>query len=554
MGAPQAPALRRGVKLPAVRLFSSTPAALQPLTQPVFRGLWLASLAANVTMWMNDVAAAWLMTSLTTSPVMVALVQTATTLPVFLLGLPSGAMADIVDRRRFLAATQLWVSCIALLLTFLAATGALTAGLLLVLTFANGIGLAMRWPVFSAIVPQVVPRADLPAALALNGISMNLSRVVGPVLAGALIASVGPALVFFVNMVLAVVALVLILRWRSDARPSALPGERFVGAMRVGLAYASQSPRLQLILVRIFVFFLQASALVALLPLVAQGVHGGGAGTFTLMLACIGVGAIVAALYFPRWRARFDRDAFVRIGTLMHALLTCLVVLWPSLWIALPLMVLIGMAWISVANSLTIAAQTVLPDWVRARGMALYQVALMGGAAVGSLLWGQVASWLDVRGAVLCAGLFGLLVLVAMRRYSVEGHGEPDFTPAPVRSVPQPAVPVGPEDGPVMVTIEYQIDPARAADFAEVMQRTRRARMRLGALSWGLFRDVAVPGRYIEYYVDENWVEHLRRLERFTVFDAGLRDRRLVFHVGSEPPLVRRYVADEQLPHASGPL
>jgi MFS family permease len=317
-------------------------------------------------------------------------------------------------------------------------------------------------------------------------------------------------------------------------------------------------PWLRRVLRRIFLFFLQASALVALLPLIAQGLRGfggdaaGGALAYTLMMSSVGVGAIVAALYFPRWRARFDRDRFVRAGTLVHALLSSLVVLWPTLWLALPLMVLIGMAWISVANSLTVAAQTALPDWVRARGMALYQMALMGGAAAGSVVWGQVAALLDVRGAVLCAALFGLLVLVATRRLNVEGGIEPDFTPQPVRDVPEPAVPVGPHDGPVMVTVEYQIDPARAEAFAAVMQRTRRARLRQGALSWGLFRDVAVPGRYVEYFVDENWLEHLRRLERFTVFDAGLREQRLAFHIGDAAPLVRRYVAEEQVPPAGG--
>ena len=191
----------------------------------MFRGLWLAWLAANMTMWMNDVAAAWLMTTLTTSPVMVALVQTASTLPVFLLGLPSGAMADIVDRRRYFAATQLWVSVNALLLAGLSLAGALTAPVLLALTFANGVGLALRWPVFSAIVPTIVPRDQMPAALALNGVSMNLSRVVGPVLAGALITAVSPAAVFVLNTLLASVAFVLILRWRSEPRISALPGD-----------------------------------------------------------------------------------------------------------------------------------------------------------------------------------------------------------------------------------------------------------------------------------------------------------------------------------------
>jgi MFS family permease len=520
------------------------PTALAPLQAPVFRGLWLAWLAANLTMWMNDVAAAWLMTTLTTSPVMVALVQTASTLPVFLLGLPSGALADILDRRRYFAATQLWVSLNALLLAGLSLAGLLTAPMLLLLTFSNGIGLALRWPVFAAIVPQVVPRAELAAALTLGGIAMNLSRVIGPVLAGALLAAFSAAAVFVLNTVLAAVAFGLILRWRSAPRTSALPGERFVGAMRVGLTFALQSPRLKVILLRIFLFFLQSIALMALLPLLARTLHGGGAGTFTVMLSCVGAGAIVAALSFPRWRQRYNRDQFVRAGTLSHAALSCLIVLVPEIWVALPAMVLIGMAWISVANSLTVAAQVAMPDWVRARGMSIYQMALMGGAAAGSLLWGQVAEEVGVKGAVIGAALFGGVVLVLTRRLTVEGGADIDFTPASGRTAPEPAQDIGPEEGPVMVTLEYQIDPARADAFAEVMQRTRRARLRQGALSWGLFRDVAVPGRYVEYFVDENWLEHQRRLERFTAFDADLREQRMAFHQHGEPPVLRRYVAD----------
>lgn len=523
------------------------PAALKPLEAPVFRGLWFAWLAANLTMWMNDVAAAWLMTSLTTSPVMVALVQTASTLPVFLLGLPSGAMADILDRRRYFAATQLWVSLNALLLAALALAGQLTAPLLLLLTFVNGVGLAMRWPVFAAIVPQIVGRPELPAALALNGIAMNLSRVVGPALAGAVLAAWSPAAVFVMNAVLAAGAFVLILRWKSTPRTSALPGERFVGAMRTGVNYALQSPRLKAVLLRIFLFFLQATGLMALLPLVARELHGGGPGTFTVMLSCVGAGAIVAALYFPRWRARFTRDQFVRYGSLVHAAVSTLIVLVPEVWVALPCMLIIGMAWISVANSLTVAAQTAMPDWVRARGMSIYQMALMGGSAAGSLAWGQVASFSSVKTAVLCAAAFGLTVTLLMRRRSVEWGEDIDFSPAQGAPAPEPAFTVRPEEGPVMVTLEYQIDPARAVDFARVMDRTRRARLRQGALSWGLFRDTAVPGRYIEYFVDENWVEHQRRLARFTAFDAELRKERLAFHVGPNPPVLRRYVADTSL-------
>ena len=527
---------------PLRRLIDS--ATFAPFRTVVFRNLWLATFAANIGMWMNDVTAAWVMTSLTTSPVMVALVQTASTLPVFVLGLPSGAMADIVDRRRYFAATQLWVALTALLLATLALTNSLTPALLLLLTFANGVGLAMRWPVFSAIVPEVVPREQLGAAMALNGISMNLSRVVGPVVAGAIISAVGSGAVFVVNVMLASAAFATILRWRSEPRTSTLPGERFVGAMRVGWQHVMQSPRMKAVLVRIFFFFLHSSALLALLPLVARDLHGAGPGTYTLMLACIGGGAVVAALYFPRWRQRFNRDQFVLGGTLAHAAMSVIVVFAPNLWIALPAIVVLGMAWISTANSLTLAAQVALPNWVRARGMAVYQMALMGGAAAGSLLWGQVAGFSSVAVAVTAAAVVGPALWLLTRRLTVEGGADPDFSPVRPASTPQTAFEVAPDEGPVMVTVEYLIDLAKAEAFAEVMRKTRRARLRQGALSWGLFRDTTAPGRYIEYFVDESWVEHLRRLERFTAADAGLRDQRLAFHRGDKPPEVRRFVAE----------
>lgn len=521
----------------------STAPAFAPLQHRTFRMLWFAWLAANMTMWMNDVAAAWLMTQLTTSPVMVALVQTASTLPVFLLGVPSGALADIVDRRRYFAATQLWISITALVLAALSLADALTAPLLLGLTFVNGIGLAMRWPVFAAIVPEVVPRNQLSPAIALNGISMNLSRVIGPVVAGALLAAVSEAFVFVLNALLAAIAFFLILSWRSQPKTSALPGERFVGAMRVGLNFALQSPRLKIVLLRVFLFFLQSTALLALLPLVARDMHGGGPATFTVMLASLGAGAIVAAVFFPRWRARWSRDQFVHAGTIAHAVLSVLIVYVPELWVALPAMALVGVAWISVANSLTVTAQMAMPDWVRARGMSIYQTALMAGSAAGSLLWGQVASWSNVPAAVAAAATLGVLLLLLLRKLKLEGAADPDYTPYSPTSRLEPAVGVEPDDGPVMVTVEYWIDPARAAEFAEVMQRTRRARLRQGALSWGLFRDAAQPGHYIEYFVDENWVEHQRRLERFSAFDAVLREKRLAFHLGDAPPVVKRYVA-----------
>lgn len=521
------------------------PEALAPLQLPVFRMLWLAWLAANVSMWMNDVAAAWLMTSLTDSPVMVALVQAASTLPVFALGLPSGALADILDRRRYFAGTQLWVALVAMLLCVLSLADGLSAPLLLLLTFANGIGLAMRWPVFAAIVPDLVDRTRLPAALALNGVAMNVSRIVGPVLAGVVLAGAGPAYVFLINAVLAIMAFVLILRWRSKQTSSTLPGERFVGAMRVGLQHVWQSPNMRAVWVRVFLFFMQVVSLMALLPLIARAMPGGGAGTYTVLMAAMGAGAISVLLMMGRLRERFARDRLVAMGTVLHGLAAVVVAWSPSMWLTVPAMFFSGMVWIATANTLTVTAQLSLPNWVRARGMSIYQMGMMGGSAVGAALWGQVASLSSVRWSVVAAAGFGLLVLGLTRRISLSNIDAQDLSPAtPTGGAPQPSQAVHPEDGPVMVTIEYLIDPREAENFHAVMEETRQARLRQGALSWALFRDVAVPGRYVEYFLDETWVEHLRRHERFTAADVGLRERRRAFLLHAAPPVVHRYVAE----------
>ena len=532
--------------MPDTALAESTRSgAFAPLRHSAFRMLWSATLTANVCVWMNDVAAAWMMTSLTTLPLMVALVQSASTLPVFLLGVPSGALADIIDRRRYFAATQVWVALTASILALAAFTDALNAPLLLALTFANGIGLAMRWPVFAAIVPEVVPRDELLQALALNGIAMNASRVVGPIVAGALLASAGSPYVFGLNAVLSIGSCLLILRWKSEPKVSALPGERFVGAVRVGLQFVRQSPRMRAVLVRVSLFFLQSTALLALLPLEARRLEGGGAGTYTVLIASMGLGAIVAALGLPRLRGEHGPDRLVQAGTVVQAAATAVVAFATTPWLAAPAMFINGMAWISTANSLTMSAQLALPNWVRARGMAIYQMALMGGAALGAALWGQVASSSNVRVSLLAAAATGLVLMVAVaKRFSVETGTSEEFTP--IRPFPDPVsvIPVEGDEGPVMVTIEYCIDPQRADEFAAVMQETRRSRLQNGALSWGLFRDTGKPGRYLEYILDESWIEHLRRFERFTHYDVELREKRIAFHQGPQPPLVQRYVGE----------
>jgi MFS family permease len=297
------------------------------------------------------------------------------------------------------------------------------------------------------------------------------------------------------------------------------------------------------VLWRISIFFLHATALLALLPLVARDLEGGGAGTFTLLLASMGAGAIGAAMFLPRLRQMIAMDALVARGTLAQALGTALVAVAPTVYVAVPAMVLAGAAWITTANSLTVSAQLALPNWVRARGMSIYQMCIMGATAAGAALWGQVAALTSVHVSLAVASVTGVAVMAVVQRLVRDRHGDEDLSPSRAFKVPQ--ADTTPQAGLRLVTsIEYFINPARAAEFRAVMQESRRARIRQGALSWELQHDIADPRRYVERIVDESWTEHLRRFDRVTTSDVALRDRKFAFHVGDAPPVVSRYVVE----------
>ena len=521
--------------------------ALAPFQHPVFTMLWSTWLIANLCMWMNDVASAWLMTTLTAKPIWVALVQTAATLPVFLLGLPSGALADILDRKKFLFFTQVWVAVVGSLLSVAVFAGVVTPPLLLMLVFLNGVGLALRWPVFSAIVPGLVPRAKLPAALALNGVSMNASRILGPLVAGAIIASLGSAWVFLLNAVLSILAAVVITRWQREHRPDPLGRESLRGAMRVGLQYMAQSYHLKGVLLRIAIFFFHSTALMALLPLVARQIKGGDAGTFTVLLAAMGAGAIASTFALPRLRQTLSRDRLVLLGACTQALAMVVMAVNTHLWIGVLAMLLGGAAWITTANTLSVSAQISLPDWVRARGMSMFQMAIMGAAASGAAVWGQVATWSSVPWALGIGATSGALaMLLANWRMPDRGVME---DPTPAGPLPRPEVTTPPESGHVLVTIEYQIDPANAAAFRALMAQSRSSRLRQGAVAWELLSDINDPGRFVEVIEDASWTDHLRRFERVSAADVALRDRKLAFHIGEAPPLIRRVVRESTARH-----
>lgn len=512
-----------------------------PLHLGAFRILWTVALVANVCMWMNDVSAAWMMSTLTTSPLWVGLVQTAAMLPVFLLGLPSGALADVLDRKKFLVASQLGVALTAAVLSVAVFLGWMTPLLLLVLTFVNGVGLAMRMPVLATVLPEAVPHPQWPAAMALGAVSMNASRIVGPLLAGALIASVGAAWVFLLNAVLSMVAVAVLLRWKRVVRHDPLGPEPLRSAMRAGLKYVAHSRHLKGVLLRMGVFFLCTAALMALLPLLARGLRGGGAWAFTLLIAAMGAGAIAATALLPAMRRRYGRDALVMRGTCVQALSMVGMAWVEPLWLAIPLMFIAGGAWILTGNTLSVSSQMGLPGWVRARGMSISQVTLMGASAAGAALWGQVAALTSVPHSLTTAAVLVVACMTLVNRLWPDRGAMEDLTPKRLDSRPQATVP--PAGGHVMMTIEYRVDRACVAEFeAFMLGETRSNRLRHGALSWELLHDLSDPCRFLETVVDASWTDHLRHFERMTASDLSLRERRLAFHQGADGPVVHRFL------------
>lgn len=510
-----------------------------PLREPVFRMLWIAWLLANICMWMNDVAAAWMMATLTTKPLLVALVQTASTLPILLLGLPSGALADSLDRKRYFLTTQLWVAAVAVALSTVVLIDKATPNLLLLLVFANGIGMAMRWPVFAAIVPELVSRAQLPAALALNGLSMNASRIIGPLLAGMVIASAGSAWVFMLNALLSLCAALLIALWHRKETVQPLGRERLFPAMRVGWLYVTQSNHLKGVLLRIGIFFFYSTALMALLPLLVLSMKGGSAAGFTLLLASMGAGAVIATVFLPAMRRRYSRDGLLLRGGAVFSLSMLILAITNHLFSAVPAMLFAGAAWITTGNTLSLTIQLGLPDWVRARGMSIFQMTFMGASALGSAIWGQIATWTDVPLTLGIAATTGWLALVVGNKWMPDPGLEDDLTPKSITPVPTLDEP--PQEGHVCVSIEYFVSPDRACEFRELMfNESRRSRLRHGALSWELLHDIHDPRRFIEVVVDASWTDHLRRFDRLTATDIHLRERKLAFHIGESPPQVSR--------------
>jgi MFS family permease len=528
-------------------------ATWEPLRRPVFRDRLIASVISNTGSWMQDTAGTWLMTALTTSPLLISLMQTAATLPVLLFGLPAGAMADIFDRRRLLLFWAAWMLLAAALLSGLTLTGWIGPCLLLILTALLNVGAAMNGPTWQAIVPELVPREQLPVAIALNSAGFNLARAMGPALGGLTVAAFtsvwfGSGLVFSINALSFVAVLVVIYRWhRTPFYTSALPAERLIGSMRAGMRYARFEPSVQGILIRAFLQTFCVSAMWGLLAVVARDDLHHGAMGYGILNGCIGLGAVLAALWLPRLRRRLSSDMIVSASAVVFAV-TLLVMAWVHFWLPLVLaLILGGMAWTSTASSLNIAVQLSVPAWVQARALGIYQMVFQGGLAIGSAFWGGLAERMNTSWALSLAAGALLAGLPVARRYSLTSGTALDHSPGRLpnalnRAGPQIVIEPNPEDGPVLVTVTFRIDPEKADEFVRAAHELGRVRRRDGAVRWSLFADPFDPSRYMETYVVESWLARQRQLERFTVADHAIRNRVFGFHVDSAPPVVSRMV------------
>jgi MFS family permease len=513
----------------------------------VFRALWIAGLASNVGTWMQNVGAAWLMTSLAPTPLWVSLVQAASSLPFFLLALPAGALADVVDRRRLLLFAVAWLATAALALGALTLAGRVTPGALLAFTFAIGVGSAFVAPALLAIVPELVPRAEIPVAVSLNGISMNLARAAGPALGGVVVAAAGVAATFLANAASYGGVVAAIARWRRPAREGRLPPEDLIGAMRAGLRYVRHSRPLQVVLARVAAFVLPASAVWALLPLHARQELDLGPAGYGLLLGFFGTGAVVAGLVLPGVRSRLGAQRLTTVAAVGYGAAMIALGALPGLPAAAAALVVAGAGWLALLTTLSAAAQLTLPAWVRARGLSVYLLVLFGGLALGSALWGVAAETAGVPRTFEIAGAAVLVSRLFVWRLRLPEGAAPDLSPAQRWPDPQLAAAFEVERGPVLVTVEYEIDPAEAEAFARAMRALGRIRLRDGALRWGLWADAARPGRYLESFVVESWLEHLRQHERMTTADREVQAVARVFHRGNDPPRVTHFV-HERIP------
>jgi MFS family permease len=521
------------------------PSSWSPFRYAPFSVVWTATVIANIGTWMYNAASGWLMTSLNPEPLIVSLVQVATTLPIFLFAVPAGALADIVDKRRFLIIGEVAVTAVSALFAAIVSVGAATPGNLLLFTFLIGAVAAVTAPAWQSIVPQLVPKQELTPAVAANSVGFNVSRAVGPALGGVIVAVAGIAAPFWINAISNLAVIGALLWWRPPAeRRRHLPVERFGSAIRTGFRHARNNPHLRATLIRSAAFFLFGSAYWALLPLVARERIAGGPDLYGYLLGAIGAGAVGGAFALPWLKRRLGPDRLMAAGTIGTGLATALFGVARDPAAGLAASVIAGVCWIAVLASLNVSAQVALPEWVRGRGLAIFMTVFFGTLTLGSVIWGQVAGVLGLPAAHFMAAAGALVAIPLTWRWKLQTGAAIDLTPSMHWPAPVATDEIEHDRGPVLVTVEYRIDPRNREAFLGALEKLGYERRRDGAYAWGVFEDAAEEGRMVETFLVESWLEHLRQHDRVTNSDRLLQEVVHRFHIEGTPK-VTHFIAAE---------
>jgi MFS family permease len=524
---------------------SRSPGPWRPLRNLTFRYLLVSNLVSDIGTFMQSVGAAWLMTSLTRNPLYIALIQTASALPFFLLALPAGSIGDIFDRRKLILSTETWMFLIASLLTVVTLVGAMTPWLLLLLTFGLSIGDAVESPTWRAIFPDLVTKEELPPALALNGIEFNLARAVGPGLGGVVVAAVGVSAAFGFNAVSFLGVIAVVARWKSPARKTMLPAETFSGATSAAIRYVRYSPGIRTLLRRSAALIFFTSSFWALLPTAARELSKSPI-AYGLLLGSFGLGAVLGAMVLQRARAKLSSEAVLSIATATFAAVVLSLALLRVPAILSVLMLVGGAAWTAIMSLFNIMVQELAPDWVRARVLAVYLFVFQGSVTAGSALWGFVALHAGVHATLAIASL-GTAACLLLRPLFPLPDTKIDLTVWNHWVKPEMIQEPDPDDGPVLVTVKYVIDPAKASEFLREIHKYERIRRRDGAISWGIYADTEA---YLENFKVDSWAEHQRQHNRFTQADRELEKQVLSYAL--QPVEVKHYIyARETAPQPS---
>ena len=510
---------------------------------PLFRNLLIADLVSDVGTFMQNVGAAWLMVSLHAGPGYVALIQTAASLPYFLLALPAGAAGDIFDRRRLILFSEGWMMGVALILAILTVGSLTSPWLLLALTFALSGGDAFETPTWRAILPELVSKEDLAPASALNGIEFNLARAIGPAAAGIVIAAAGVSTAFIVNVISSCGVILVVARWKRPARRQTAPQETLTGATVAAVRYVRNSPAILTVLVRTGIVLFSSSSMFALLPSVANSADGRAIG-YGLLLGCFGVGAIAGALFMQPLRARFSTETIVSTGVVILGIAIIAISRFHRLSTLALVVFVSGAAWVLFISLINALVQNLAPDWVRARVMAIFTLVYMGSYALGSAAWGGFAQHRSIRLALAYSGLatVGTAVLALFAKLP---DSTADLSPWNHWRAPVIVKDVSDEllGGPVLVTIEYSVIAEHESKFLKAMRQYARVRRRDGAYGWGIYRDIEVADRFVEIFLVHSWAEHLRQHERQTKADRDL-EQRVYSSVSGEPKVRHLLYAD----------